>query len=295
MKKILIFGSHHTVLKVKTDEIVQGNKDFDISNTNESVSGGGYYSAFFLEQLDLPYTVAVTCGKGVYGDYAYEVAQKEGIQLIQNDGLSGCVYQVEDPSKNQTMLCVPGSEYALDKDLFAQIDREEYACAIVYTEMLASDTAEEIVAILSYLDLPIYLVFDHRTMEIHPDALGELYDLSPIVIMDKKEASELYMDEDMSLDRILDDIYADANNTVYLSDNGVGIYRYDGEDRMVIECDDAVDSNIFGIAIAVARTMQIDEKNAFAFACEVAQNTLEDIKTNKEYIKNRLTTMIVYK
>ena len=295
MKKVLILGTAHTVLKVDASEVVQGNKDIDLTNENKLVGGGGYTASFLMQKLELPYTLGVTCGSGVYGDYVYECAQKENISLKQNDGLAGCAYQVNDPTANQTVFYVAGSEYELDRDVLHNLNPDEYDCVVIYSEMLASDYAEEIISLLSYYQLPIYLIFDHRTMEVDADALEELYELSPTVIIHQKEAYELYMDDDMSLDRILDDLYADALNTIYFIHDTDGIYRYDAEERQLIEIEEDSNTELFGIALAIAKVARIDDKNAFAFAAEVSQLSFEDIKDNTEAIKNRLTTMIAYK
>ena len=99
----------------------------------------------------------------------------------------------------------------------------------------------------------------------------------------------------MEVDRILDDMFHDIGNDIYLLSHDEGIYHYDGKDRNLLPIEDEVDITRMAIGYALAKNGNIDKRNALLFAKEIGELSLKDIEGDISDKKERLVRLIAYK
>ena len=294
MKKTLILGATYVEILTNTIGEIKANEDFDTSESIHFVSGGGYQSALMLQKMDFPYFLGVYLASGDYGKECQDKAKEMNIAFEVNEEVGGCKYRIINKDTETTSFTVAGGEYKYDLDMIELLDPEEYSGTIIFSEMLVNDDALVVLAVLASMEKPIYFVVDDRIMEVDPDVLGALFELKPTVFIGEKDANILYADDVMEIDRILDDMYFDVGNDIYLVHHEDGIYHFDGKERVVMPGNN-LDVTRSAIGYVIARSANVDKRNALLYAKEIGEMTLEDVEGDISNEKDRLIRMISYK
>ena len=294
MKKTLILGATYVEIITNAQGEIKANEDFDTKDSISFVSGGGYQASLMFQKMDFPYFLGVYLASGDYGKECQDKAKEMNIAFEVSDEVGGCKYRIISKDKETTSFTVAGGEYRYDLDMIELLNPEEYSGTIIFSEMLVNEDALVVLAVLASMEKPIYFVVDDRIMEVDPDVLGALFELKPIVFIDEKDANILYADEVMEVDRILDDMYFDIGNDIYLVEHEDGIYHYDGKERVVMPGDN-LDVTRSAIGYVIARSANVDKRNALLYAKEIGEMTLEDIEGDISNEKERLIRMISYK
>lgn len=295
MKKTLILGPVYTEVLNNIIGDIKANEDLRFDNEERVVSGGGYQAALLFSKFSFPYFWGVSIGSGEYGEEARKKAEEMGVEFTTTDNTSGCRYTIVSNDKHTTSFSVGGSENVFDLDAIELLPWEEYSGTIIFSEMLLNEDALIILAVLASVQKPIYLVIDERIMECDPDVLGALFELNPVVFIDEREANLLYAGEVMEVDRILDDMFHDAENDIYLLNHNDGIYFFDGKERSLLPIEEGIDIARLATGYVLAKNSNIDKRNSLLFAKEIGELSLKDIEGDLSDKKERLVRMISYK
>ena len=295
MKKTLILGPVYIELLNTVVGEIKANEDLKFENEKHIVSGGGYQAALLFSKFSFPYFLGVSIGGGEYGEEARKKAEEMNIEFTTTDNTSGCRYRIISNDKVTSSFSIDGDENIFDLDAIELLSWEEYSSTIIFSEMLLSEDALIVLAVLASVQKPIYLVIDERIMECDPDVLGALFELNPIVFIDEREANLLYAGEVMEVDRILDDMFYDIGNDIYLLSHNEGVYHFDGKERNLLPIEEKVDICRLAIGYVLAKNGNVDKRNSLLFAKEIGEMSLKDIEGDISDKKERLVKLIAYK
>jgi sugar/nucleoside kinase (ribokinase family) len=288
MKKLMIIGSVHTELLTYVKALPKGNEDAEILSMSQRVSGGGYRAAAVFRSLGFPCDVICDPGEGVYGDYARQEALRINLELPQGSGeTGGCTYRMEDPEGNDAVFCVDGSEYHFSLAQIYDIDPDEYGAIAVYSEMLAGEDADELIEALRQIELPLYVIWGSRAQEVYNETLEALCGLSPVLILDERDAEELTGRKEKAEETAaaLHEITKEA--VLLVLDQGV-LYS-DGQDVWVAPAKARAEREVYAAYYIASQMAGVDKKNGMMFACEAGE------RKDPAGMKERLAGMILHR
>ncbi|MBR2067018.1 MAG: hypothetical protein IJ875_01985 [Solobacterium sp.] len=292
MKKIVLIGSVHMEMLTHIDTPFRANEDIQTGNQEEYLSGSGYQSALLLKQVNEEFIWPVVVGGGIYGEKVKKELKQLDIPYKEVDYPYGLTYRVIYENGTDAYLSTTEIEYDVDLDILEYLETEEIEAVILHGEMLKGDKALQIIAILQYLQVPVYYVaMAHKEDEMD---WGLISSLKPIVFIEEKEALMQYEEkEDAVIDELIKKIYNDfGKKEVFYMSPKDEIYYYDGEEMQLMPMEEKGSIALFASAYAIARNYVIDQKNAMAFATKVASYTNEEIQEKGAIIKQNLVDII---
>lgn len=288
MKKLMIIGSVHTELLTHVKALPKGNEEAEILSVSQRVSGGGYRSAAVFQSLGFPCDVICDPGEGVYGAYARQEALKINLELPEgSEETGGCTYRMIDPRGNDAVFCVDGSEYHFSLAQIYDIDPADYGAIAVYSEMLAGDYADELIEALREIELPLYVIWGTRAQEVYNETLEALADLSPVMILDERDAEELTGRKKNAEETAASLAEITKEAVLLLSDEGV-LYN-DGEDAWVAPCKVKPEREVYAAYYIASQMAGVDKKNGMMFAAEAGEHK------DPSRMKERLAGMILHR
>lgn len=299
----MIFGAVTCDTAAYVETLPKGNEEPVILNTEQRLSGSGYYTARILKGLNLPYDLVAPAGSGVYGDYVREKTAAEGIPMEYiSEEMNGSTYHMIDKEGRQSAFVVPGCEYEYDFSYTEYADSEEISAVVLYTDMLYGEGGEDLLDFISRLDCPVYTAFGMRKDELDLEISDTLLDLKPELFLTVEEACTLSGQQD--LHAAMDDLLKRTQMPIIVIAGKDGLLYLDEEMQLrapgddILEHVDMISANVCFTAYISARTAGVDVRNSLMFAAELTSRELKNKHQMDEFDwnvqKKRLAGMITY-
>lgn len=264
MKKTIVFGPVHTDVIMNVASLPKGNEETETLSTYNEVSGGGYLAGRLFNELDFPFEVICDPGKGIYGDYARGEAEKAGIHLFdENEEIGGCVMKMRDPKGNEASFCVDGSERHFSFEQIYDADPDEYGLAAVFSGMIVSDGADELVQSLGDFEIPMVFVCSERVQEIELDVLDGLFALKPLTVISADDI--LSLTGQKTAQKAAQKLHEETDAPVIVLSKD-GSYCYTLKETITLECNMNHTADEWAAAFIAAKAAGLDERNAMQFA-----------------------------
>lgn len=234
MKKILVIGSTVTDVIINLDHLPKTEEDVNASSQKLSLGGCAYNVADMLRHFDVPYSLFSPIGTGLYGDFIKNTLQAKGVSSIvppvQEE--NGCCYCFVEADGKRTFTSVRGAEYQFKAEWFNALDADEYDMVYVCGLELEEERGQVIVDFLAqHPHLQVFFAPGPRLMTIKADRMQALFDLHPILHLNKEEAFAYTNTE--TVNNALVALNKLTKNLVIITDAANGAYLY--KDDMVIE------------------------------------------------------------
>ena len=112
MKKILLFGSATADITLQIDHLPSSEEDLNPTHQKITLGGCACNVAMMMKLSDVPFTLAVPVGKGLYGDFVSRQLQERNIPIWkESEEENGSCTCLVTPDGNRTFLAVHGGEY----------------------------------------------------------------------------------------------------------------------------------------------------------------------------------------
>ena len=231
MQKILVIGATcvDVILNVPSLPAVGG--DASVTGREVRVGGCAYNVYSMLRHFGAEATLCSPVCEGEFSNVVRERFKTEGIPIFAevHGSENGCCYCIVDSFGERTFLCNPGGEYIFHKDAFDSVDKNDvrsaYICGLELEYSTGGDEVsyiEELSAFRKERNLPFTLFVSPspRLLYIKEDLLFRLFNLSPVVHLNKKEA--LSYAKCTSVTEAIEKIYSLTSNAVIVTLGGDG-------------------------------------------------------------------------
>lgn len=235
MKKCLIIGAAILDLITQIDRLPRTGDDVYAQSQKMTVGGCAFNVASILKHFQIPHTLFVPIGDGLYGTYILRILKEYGFESplhLTNQDNGYCLCLVERNGE-RTFLTVPGAECHYRKEWFHRIDPADYDTVYVSGYEIEGEGGGAILDFLEeHRNLKLYYAPGPRMNYITQEKHKRLRQLKPILHLNEKEAEEY-----TKLNRVkeaADQLYTLFDNEVIITLGEKGAYfRGECSDGMI--------------------------------------------------------------
>ncbi|MGM9941726.1 MAG: hypothetical protein ACI32N_07055 [Bulleidia sp.] len=294
MKEILLMGSVVTDLYSRVRRLPKGNEDFQPLENRTGLSGSAYVSALVLNGFGFPYDCTALIGSGVYGDQCAQLCDQLDIPYYRSEETAGCTLTMEDDDGQISRMAAPGCEYEIDAEILQDLDPDETAFAVIFGDVLAGDSCEEILRGLEDLGCRIIFVPTDSIDDVREEVLDALYALNPVILATDTQGYYLCQEAYSDMKEVADALHAKTAAPVYLFQNERGIFAGNDSGTFYAPQEKKVNPELVFAGVIAALYACIDEKNAMMFALQFAALRKKGMPTTYDYemMKHRLSELI---
>lgn len=291
--KTLVLGAAIVDKIMNINMLPKSGDDIVASQEITTVGGCAYNVANILNNLEVAHDLVVPVGCGMYGHTIEKDLLNNGYEIFikdENTDNGYCLCLVEN-SGERTFITVQGTECEFKKEWLDKLDTNKYnkvyisgyelegKSGVVITEFLEKNTHME-----------IYFAPGPRITYLDKDIMNRIYNLSPIIHLNDKEASEYTNKSD--LHQAIEEIHEKSNNSVFITLGPKGVlYKEKNNDPIIVEgykaqvidTIGAGDSHIAGII--GAKSMEYDNISVCKIANKIAAKV---VSTKGPKLENKI-------
>ena len=234
MKKILLFGSATADITLHIDHLPSLEEDLNPSDQKISLGGCASNVAMMMKLSEVPFTLAVPVGKGLYGDFVRKQLQERNIPVWkESEEENGSCTCLVTPDGSRTFLAVHGGEYHYQKQWLESLHPQEYSMVYICGIDLEEPCNGCLIDWLEQSHLPICFACGPRIAYLQQERLERIMSLHPIIHCNAKEAEILLKRIQLPVSNIQKNarmLAADTENLVVITDGERGcVACNDGE------------------------------------------------------------------
>lgn len=276
--KTLVLGAAIVDKIMNINMLPKSGDDIVASQEITTVGGCAYNVANILNNLEVAHDLVVPVGCGMYGHTIEKDLLNNGYEIFikdENTDNGYCLCLVEN-SGERTFITVQGTECEFKKEWLDKLDTNKYNKVYISGYELEGKSG---VVIAEFLEknthMEIYFAPGPRITYLDKDIMNRIYNLSPIIHLNDKEASEYTNKSD--LHQAIEEIHERSNNSVFITLGPKGVlYKEKNNDPIIVEgyktqvidTIGAGDSHIAGII--GAKSMEYDNISVCKIANKIA-------------------------
>lgn len=276
--KTLVLGAAIVDKIMNINMLPKSGDDIVASQEITTVGGCAYNVANILNNLEVAHDLVVPVGCGMYGHTIEKDLLNNGYEIFikdENTDNGYCLCLVEN-SGERTFITVQGTECEFKKEWLDNLDTNKYNKVYISGYELEGQSG---VVIAEFLEknthMEIYFAPGPRITYLDKDIMNRIYNLSPIIHLNDKEASEYTNKSD--LHQAIEEIHERSNNSVFITLGPKGVlYKEKNNDPIIVEgyktqvidTIGAGDSHIAGII--GAKSMEYDNISVCKIANKIA-------------------------
>lgn len=291
--KTLVLGAAIVDKIMNVNMLPKSGDDIVASQEITTVGGCAYNVANILNNLEVAHDLVVPVGCGMYGHTIEKDLLNNGYEIFikdENTDNGYCLCLVEN-SGERTFITVQGTECELKKEWLDKLDTNKYNKVYISGYELEGKSGAVIAEFLEKnTHMEIYFAPGPRITYLDKDIMNRIYNLSPIIHLNDKEASEYTNKSD--LHQAIEEIHEKNNNSVFITLGPKGVlYKeknnapiiVEGYKAQVIDTIGAGDSHIAGII--GAKSMEYDNISACKIANKIASKV---VSTKGPKLENKI-------
>ena len=291
--KTLVLGAAIVDKIMNVNMLPKSGDDIVASQEITTVGGCAYNVANILNNLEVAHDLVVPVGCGMYGHTIEKDLLNNGYEIFikdENTDNGYCLCLVEN-SGERTFITVQGTECELKKEWLDKLDTNKYKKVYISGYELEGKSGAVIAEFLEKnTHMEIYFAPGPRITYLDKDIMNRIYNLSPIIHLNDKEASEYTNKSD--LHQAIEEIHEKNNNSVFITLGPKGVlYKeknnapiiVEGYKAQVIDTIGAGDSHIAGII--GAKSMEYDNISACKIANKIASKV---VSTKGPKLENKI-------
>lgn len=276
--KTLVLGAAIVDKIMNINTLPKSGDDIVASQEITTVGGCAYNVANILNNLQVAHDLVVPVGCGMYGHTIEKDLLNNGYEIFikdENTDNGYCLCLVEN-SGERTFITVQGTECEFKKEWLDKLDTNKYNKVYISGYELEGKSG---VVIAEFLEknthMEIYFAPGPRITYLDKEIMNRIYNLSPIIHLNDKEASEYTNKSD--LHKAIEEIHERSNNSVFITLGPKGVlYKEKNNDPIIVEgykaqvidTIGAGDSHIAGII--GAKSMEYDNISVCKIANKIA-------------------------
>ena len=276
--KTLVLGAAIVDKIMNVNMLPKSGDDIVASQEITTVGGCAYNVANILNNLEVAHDLVVPVGCGMYGHTMEKDLLNNGYEIFikdENTDNGYCLCLVEN-SGERTFITVQGTECEFKKEWLDKLDTNKYNKVYISGYELEGKSG---VVIAEFLEknthMEIYFAPGPRITYLDKEIMNRIYNLSPIIHLNDKEASEYTNKSD--LHKAIEEIHERSNNSVFITLGPKGVlYKEKNNDPIIVEgykaqvidTIGAGDSHIAGII--GAKSMEYDNISVCKIANKIA-------------------------
>ncbi|MEG2869693.1 MAG: PfkB family carbohydrate kinase [Terrisporobacter sp.] len=235
--KTLVLGAAIVDKIMNINMLPKSGDDIVASQEITTVGGCAYNVANILNNLEVAHDLVVPVGCGMYGHTIEKDLLNNGYEVFikdENTDNGYCLCLVEN-SGERTFITVQGTECEFKKEWLDKLDTNKYNKVYISGYELEGRSGEVITEFLeANTHMEIYFAPGPRITYLHQDIMNRIYNLSPIVHLNDKEASE-YTNKS-NLQEAIEEIHEKNNNSVFITLGPKGVlYKEENNDPIIVE------------------------------------------------------------
>ena len=291
--KTLVLGAAIVDKIMNVNMLPKSGDDIVASQEITTVGGCAYNVANILNNLEVAHDLVVPVGCGMYGHTIEKDLLNNGYEIFikdENTDNGYCLCLVEN-SGERTFITVQGTECEFKKEWLDKLDTNKYNKVYISGYELEGKSGGVIAEFLEKnTHMEIYFAPGPRITYLDKDIMNRIYNLSPIIHLNDKEASEYTNKSD--LHQAIEEIHEKNNNSVFITLGPKGVlYKeknnapiiVEGYKAEVIDTIGAGDSHIAGII--GAKSMEYDNISACKIANKIASKV---VSTKGPKLENKI-------
>lgn len=291
--KTLVLGAAIVDKIMNINTLPKSGDDIVASQEITTVGGCAYNVANILNNLEVAHDLVVPVGCGMYGHTIEKDLLNNGYEIFikdENTDNGYCLCLVEN-SGERTFITVQGTECEFKKEWLDKLDTNKYNKVYISGYELEGKSG---VVIAEFLEknthMEIYFAPGPRITYLDKDIMNRIYNLSPIIHLNDKEASEYTNKSD--LHKAIEEIHERSNNSVFITLGPKGVlYKEKNNDPIIVEgykaqvidTIGAGDSHIAGII--GAKSMAYDNISVCKIANKIAAKV---VSTKGPKLENKI-------
>ena len=291
--KTLVLGAAIVDKIMNVNMLPKSGDDIVASQEITTVGGCAYNVANILNNLEVAHDLVVPVGCGMYGHTIEKDLLNNGYEIFikdENTDNGYCLCLVEN-SGERTFITVQGTECEFKKEWLDKLDTNKYNKVYISGYELEGKSGAVIAEFLEKnTHMEIYFAPGPRITYLDKDIMNRIYNLSPIIHLNDKEASEYTNKSD--LHQAIEEIHEKNNNSVFITLGPKGVlYKeknnapiiVEGYKAQVIDTIGAGDSHIAGII--GAKSMAYDNISVCKIANKIASKV---VSTKGPKLENKI-------
>lgn len=291
--KTLVLGAAIVDKIMNINMLPKSGDDIVASQEITTVGGCAYNVANILNNLEVAHDLVVPVGCGMYGHTIEKDLLNNGYEIFikdENTDNGYCLCLVEN-SGERTFITVQGTECEFKKEWLDKLDTNKYNKVYISGYELEGKSGGVIAEFLEKnTHMEIYFAPGPRITYLDKDIMNRIYNLSPIIHLNDKEASEYTNKSD--LHQAIEEIHEKSNNSVFITLGPKGVlYKeknndpiiVEGYNAQVIDTIGAGDSHIAGII--GAKSMAYDNISVCKIANKIAAKV---VSTKGPKLENKI-------
>lgn len=291
--KTLVLGAAIVDKIMNINMLPKSGDDIVASQEITTVGGCAYNVANILNNLEVAHDLVVPVGCGMYGHTIEKDLLNNGYEIFikdENTDNGYCLCLVES-SGERTFITVQGTECEFKKEWLDKLDTNKYNKVYISGYELEGKSGGVIAEFLEKnTHMEIYFAPGPRITYLDKDIMNRIYNLSPIIHLNDKEASEYTNKSD--LHQAIEEIHEKSNNSVFITLGPKGVlYKeknnnpiiVEGYKAQVIDTIGAGDSHIAGII--GAKSMAYDNISVCKIANKIAAKV---VSTKGPKLENKI-------
>lgn len=291
--KTLVLGAAIVDKIMNINMLPKSGDDIVASQEITTVGGCAYNVANILNNLEVAHDLVVPVGCGMYGHTIEKDLLNNGYEIFikdENTDNGYCLCLVEN-SGERTFITVQGTECEFKKEWLDKLDTNKYNKVYISGYELEGKSGGVIAEFLEKnTHMEIYFAPGPRITYLDKDIMNRIYNLSPIIHLNDKEASEYTNKSD--LHQAIEEIYEKSNNSVFITLGPKGVlYKEKNNDPIIVEgykaqvidTIGAGDSHIAGII--GAKSMSYDNISVCKIANKIAAKV---VSTKGPKLENKI-------
>lgn len=291
--KTLVLGAAIVDKIMNINMLPKSGDDIVASQEITTVGGCAYNVANILNNLEVAHDLVVPVGCGMYGHTIEKDLLNNGYEIFikdENTDNGYCLCLVEN-SGERTFITVQGTECEFKKEWLDKLDTNKYNKVYISGYELEGKSGGVIAEFLEKnTHMEIYFAPGPRITYLDKDIMNRIYNLSPIIHLNDKEASEYTNKSD--LHQAIEEIHEKSNNSVFITLGPKGVlYKeknndpiiVEGYNAQVIDTIGAGDSHIAGII--GAKSMSYDNISVCKIANKIAAKV---VSTKGPKLENKI-------
>lgn len=291
--KTLVLGAAIVDKIMNINMLPKSGDDIVASQEITTVGGCAYNVANILNNLEVAHDLVVPVGCGMYGHTIEKDLLNNGYEIFikdENTDNGYCLCLVEN-SGERTFITVQGTECEFKKEWLDKLDTNKYNKVYISGYELEGKSGGVIAEFLEKnTHMEIYFAPGPRITYLDKDIMNRIYNLSPIIHLNDKEASEYTNKSD--LHQAIEEIHEKSNNSVFITLGPKGVlYKEKNNDPIIVEgykaqvidTIGAGDSHIAGII--GAKSMSYDNISVCKIANKIAAKV---VSTKGPKLENKI-------
>ena len=238
MKKILLFGSATADITLNIDHLPSLEEDLNPSHQTITLGGCACNAAMMLKLSEVPFTLAVPVGTGLFGDFVRTQLQKRSIPIWkESEEENGSCTCLVTPDGSRTFLAVHGGEYHYRPKWLESLHPEDYSMVYICGIDLEEPCNDCLIDWLEQAHLPVCFACGPRIKALQQDRLERIMALHPIIHCNAEEAEILLGRIQLPVSTILKNarmLSADTDNLVVITDGERGCVACNDDETLSI-------------------------------------------------------------